>query len=262
MPSPRLAVWVVVGLWAGPAWAAPVELLSHRAAYRLSLASSQSGGFSSVRGALVMEWRASCEGWLSNQQLGFVAQPDEGDPTSYDVRFSSWESLDNTQLRFNIRAFDDGEIAEEYRGDAVLAGLNGAGMARYEIPEPRELQLPTGTIFPTEHIRRLIAAARMEQTVVAHEVFDGSGPEALTRVTAVIGQPRTDALPIKEVARTRWPISLAYYDPQENDATPQFELSFDLAENGVLSNVTLDYGEFSLNAKLEEVQTYPAPSCE
>ena len=78
--------------------AAPVDLLSHRAAYRLSLAENGStSAFVSVRGALVMEWRATCEGWLSTQQLGFVAQSAEGGAAvSYDVRFSSWESTDNT----------------------------------------------------------------------------------------------------------------------------------------------------------------------
>src|SRR5918996_587616 len=132
--------------------AAPVELLSHRAAYRLSLADSDDGSgpasaeFESVRGALVMEWRASCEGWLSTQQLGFIGATPEGPDVTYDVRFSSWESPDNTQLRFNIRSFDGGDLAEEFRGQAELEGPGGPGEVRYALPAPSTLDLPSGTV--------------------------------------------------------------------------------------------------------------------
>ena len=54
-------------------------LLSHRAVYRLSLADSDSGSsLTRVRGGLVLEWRAACDGWLSQQRLGFVAEAAEG----------------------------------------------------------------------------------------------------------------------------------------------------------------------------------------
>lgn len=258
MSSHRHALWLVVALlWPLGATAAPVELLSHRAAYRLSLANEPTaGGFLSVRGALVMEWRSSCEGWLSAQQLGFVAQTSEGREVTFDVRFSSWESLDNTQLRFNIRSFDESGASEEFRGQAVLEGVGGPGLVRYAVPAGTTIRLPSGTLFPTEHLRRLIDAGRNGQNFVAHEVFDGSGPEALTRVAAVIGAPR-DSAP----GPRRWPVHLAYYMVDETDATPQFELTFQLAEDGVLHDVLLDYGDFALRAELEQVERLAVPEC-
>ena len=76
---------------AAPAVAAApaVDLLSHRAAYRLSLAQAGRPSLAHVRGGLVLEWRAACDGWLSQQRLGFVAESDDGPGFSYDVRFSS-----------------------------------------------------------------------------------------------------------------------------------------------------------------------------
>lgn len=248
---------VVAVTWSVAAAAAPVELLSHRAAYRLSLADTPAaGGFLSVRGALVMEWRSSCEGWLSAQQLGFVAQTSEGGDVTFDVRFSSWESLDNTQLRFNIRSFDGSGAAEEFRGQAVLEAPGGPGLVRYAVPAGTTIRLPSGTVFPTEHLRRLIDAAREGQRFIAHEVFDGSGPEALTRVAAVIGAPRNG-----DGATRRWPVHLAYYVLDDADATPQFELTFQLGEDGVLHDVLLDYGDFALRADLEQVERLAEPDC-
>ncbi|HET6466844.1 MAG TPA: DUF1849 family protein [Geminicoccaceae bacterium] len=247
---------------AAAAQAAPVELLSHRAAYRLSLAeAAAASGLAEVEGALVMEWRAGCEGWISNQRLGFVAGTSEGPGFSYDVRFSSWESLDNTRLRFNVRSFDDGSMTEEFRGQAVLEAPGGPGQVRYTTPERDEIELPAGTLFPTEHVRRLIGAARRGELVVTHEVFDGSGPEGLTRVSAVIGDSKPARPAPGDVGERRWPVSLAYHDLGSADATPNFEIAFELSEGGVLYDVVLDYGDFSLKAELEQLETFPAPSC-
>jgi hypothetical protein len=262
MSSLRLAALAALLVATGvPALAAPVDLLSHRAAYRLSLAEPHaSGGLASVEGALVMEWRASCEGSLSTQRLGFVAETAEGPGLSYDVRFSSWESPDNTRLRFSVRTFEGDRLAEEFRGQAALEGLGGRGLVRYTDPAPSVVELPAGTLFPTEHLRQLIAAARAGERVVTHEVFDGSGPEALTRVTAAIGPPRPatgDA-----TAPRRWPVSLAYHSVKSTDAVPEFEIAFELAEDGVLHDVTLDYGDFTLRAELEQLERFAPPRCE
>jgi hypothetical protein len=258
-----VAVAAVLAGLAGPGLAAPVELLSHRAAYRLSLADARSAsGLARVHGALVMEWRASCEGWISNQRLGFVAEAAEGPGFTYDVRFSSWESADNTRLRFSVRSFDNGGLAEEFRGQATLDALGGRGLVRYVEPAESVVELPAGTLFPTEHVRQLIAAARAGRTVVTHEVFDGSGPEALTRVSAVIGKPRAEPAAADGSASLRWPVSLAYHSVKSADATPEFELAFALGEDGVLHDVTLDYGDFRLEAELEQLDRFPPSRCD
>jgi hypothetical protein len=265
--SPRRAIFaalVVAPAAASAAEAAPaVDLLSHRAAYRLSLAQTDSGsGLAQVRGGLVLEWRAACDGWLSQQRLGFVAQADDGPGFTYDVRFSSWESRDSTQLRFNVRSFDGPRMQEEFRGLAKLPAPGAAGTARYSVPEGEEVVLPAGTIFPTEHVADLIAAARAGENVVSRQVFDGSGEDALTKATAVIGRAKTVPLPDGGAGEEqRWPVSIAYFAAKGDDTLPLFEIAFDLSPGGVLSNVRLDYGDFTLTADLEKFETFAQPDC-
>jgi hypothetical protein len=255
----------LVGLIAQPA-AAAVELLSHRAVYQLSLAQGTStmGGVSDVRGGLVMEWRDSCEGAISNQRLGFVASFGDGPGFTYDVRFSSWESPDNKHLRFNVRSFDGGILFEEYQGEATLD--EAGGKAAFAKPAGETLALPRGTLFPTEHMLKLIEGAMAGEVVVSHDVFDGSGMEGLSRVTAVIGRPivvdsaATDAAASGAEER-RWPMSLAYHDVTGADDVPTFELTFQLSEHGVLYDLVLDYGDFALQADLEQLETFEAPRC-
>ena len=254
----------LIAMMAAPAVAAApaMDLLSHRAAYRLSLAQAESGsGLAQVRGGLVLEWRAACDGWLSQQRLGFVAESDDGPGFSYDVRFSSWESLDSTQLRFNVRSFDGPNMHEEFRGLAKLLAPGGTGTAHYQVPEGEDVALPAGTIFPTEHVADLIAAARAGEQIVSRQVFDGSGEDALTKATAVIGAGKRSTLLSGGQAEQRWPVSIAYFTMDADDTLPQFEIAFDLSAGGVLSNVRLDYGEFTLKAELEKLETFARPDC-
>lgn len=252
----RLAASLLVALGASGAFAGPIELLPHRAAYRVTLAdNSRAGAVTAVQGGLVLEWRADCDGWISNQRLGFVAATAEGPGFTYDVRFTSWESSDNTRLRFSVKSFDDGKPGEEYRGQAALEAPGGKGVALFALPEESRLELPPGTIFPTEHVKRLIAAAEAGERVVTHSVFDGSGKDALSTVSAVIGSPR-------EVdGTTRWPVRLAYFGTGKNDATPDFAIGFELDRRGVLHDITLDYGEFVLKGRLDRLEPLPTPDC-
>lgn len=242
--------------------AAPVDLLPHRAAYRLSLAQAEPGvGLVEAHGGLVLEWRAACDGWLSQQRLGFVASSDEGPGLTYDVRFSSWEARDDTRMRFAVRSHGEAGLREEFRGTAQLEGPGGKGIARYDVPEGRSIALPAGTLFPTEHVRRLIASAKAGERIAIHDLFDGSGPDALARVTAVIGAPKVMPAAEGGVREHRWPVSLAYHRLDVADELPQFELSFLLGERGVLHDVMLDYGDFTLRAELERLETLEAPTC-
>ena len=117
---------VVVAAGAPPALAAaPVDLLSYRAAYRLSLDHVERGaGLESVRGALVLEWRADCTGWLSQQRINYVAKAGEGQGFTQDVRFSSWEAPDYTRLRRWAHQYGyGGHISTKSRAFSVTLGF-------------------------------------------------------------------------------------------------------------------------------------------
>jgi hypothetical protein len=233
------------------------ELASHRAAYRLNLADGGAGNVTTVRGGLVMEWRRSCDGWTSNQRLAFQAGQADGSDFSYDVRFSSWESTSNDRLRFSVRSFDDGKPFEEFRGSAVLPG-NGDGEAVFTIPEGETVALPAGTLFPTQHIKALIAAAERGENFLSVPVFDGSGLDALSNVSAVV----TRGWPSEKGKPQAWTMNLAYHDLSDRSEEPEFQLTFKLRADGVTDDITLDYGQFVLHGTLDQLDTLPSPVCE
>lgn len=251
----RLALGVVLSLLIVPPLAAAVELVPHRAGYRVGLAPTSRGPVSEVRGGLVLELRATCEGWISNQRLGFAAIRDDGSNFSYDVRFSSWESRDGTELRFSVTSFEDGGLSEEVRGHARLEAAGGPGRAVFVMPEGLELDLPAGTLFPTRHLEALIRAAQSGERFITHTVFDGSGTDGLSNVSAVIGAAK------ESTQRQRWPMQLAYFGLLSREPVPNFTIAFELDEQGILHSVTLDYGLFTIEGRLDRLELLPAPEC-
>ena len=121
----RSTCFLAIGFAALTASSASVDALeSHRAAYRLKLDQShRMSGLSGVNGGLVIEWRRACDGWLSHQRLGFIAATEGGGDFSHDVRFSSWEAVDGSEMRYTIRSFDGDQLREEYMGNARIDSL-------------------------------------------------------------------------------------------------------------------------------------------
>jgi len=260
-PGPGLIAGLLVMTWS---FAAGATLQPHIAAYRLSLAGEPTLGlpFSEVRGGLVIEWRRACDGWLSRQRLAFVGTLEEGGDLSHDVRFTSWEALDGSRMRYSYRSYGDEELQEDFRGEARLEPSAG-GVATFTEPSQREVELPPRTIFPTAHIEQVLEGARAGERFVSHQVFDGAGFDSLTQITSVIGQPQTAAPSARDEHEggRAWPVSMAYYDLHDSSDMPKFEAEFLLGENGVLRDVVLDYGDFRLDATLENLELMAPPDC-
>ena len=251
-------------LTASSAASAGAMLEPHVAAYRLSLAARTEMGnpFTEVRGGLVIEWRLACDGWLSRQRLAFVGTLQEGGDLGHDVRFSSWEALDGSRMRYSYRSYNDQQLQEEFRGEAQI-NPRERGVATFSEPSQRQVELPPETVFPTVHIQQVLNSAFAGEQFVSHQVFDGAGFDSLTQITSVIGQPRMiELLAEQRDERGRaWPVSMAYYDLNTPSDTPKFEAEFLLGEDGVIRDVVLDYGDFRLDAALEKLEVIERPQC-
>lgn len=258
----RRCVVIAAGLTMAVAPAAAAAGLEpHRAAYRLSLAGqTQPGDLIDVQGGLVIEWQLTCDGWLSQQRLGFIASTDDGRGFTHDVRFSSWEALDGQKLQYAVRSYQGASVEEEYRGEASLNGAGGS--AHFRSPEVNEVELPAGTVFPTEHLELVLDDAVAGERFVSHKVFDGWGYDALTQITTAIGQSRMLDPAKGGAGQVRvWPVSMAYYNVSEQSDLPEFEANFLLDEHGVLRELSLHYGDFSLEATLEDLERLERPAC-
>ena len=63
------------------------------------------------------------------------------------------------------------------------------------------------------------------------------------------------------MANTAWPITVSYFSAGKGEEVPDYQVSFDLYENGVATGLVLDYGGFALGGKLADLTIYDASEC-
>ena len=246
----------------------PLPLAAHRAVYELKmLRSSGAKALSDAKTVIAMEFSGTaCEGYASNFHQFLEITPAEGPVRETEMRSVSFEDGAGNNFRFNINASVDGKPNEDLDGRATRSA-DGTLSVRLERPRMEKADLAEQALFPTDHIRHVVAAARAGETTLAAKVFDGSDTGMkIFDTLSVIGKPTTVPAPEKaaQVAElagmTRWQVVISYFSPGKSDA-PDYVLSFDLYENGIARALKLDYGEFVLGGDLSRLELLPTLAC-
>src|SRR5579872_4809446 len=177
-PSRALVLTIAVaagtGLVHGAAAAAGGPFLAHQALYDLSLVKSRgSNSVSDARGRILYNFSgSSCEGYTSEFRQVSEMDSGEGKVTLSDLRSTSWEDGEGKSYRFKIDSrMNDTEpspvdgIAER-TGDHITVKLKQ--------PQVKTFTLDGSTVFPTEQVQRIVAAAKQGKSVLEQIVYDGS----------------------------------------------------------------------------------------
>jgi hypothetical protein len=61
--------------------------------------------------------------------------------------------------------------------------------------------------------------------------------------------------------RPSWRIRLAFFPPDTKVEQPDYELGMRLLDNGVSQDMALDYSDYVIRAKLDEIEALPRPNC-
>jgi len=257
--------------YAAMAPATAVEIAPHRALYSLTLESAKaSGGVAGASGGMYYEWGETCDGWTVEQRFRLRLLYSEEGAVDVNSTLVTWESKDGLRYRFNEKRLRNGEVEDDIHGEAHLDGKEKGGTATFDKPEQSTLTLAPDVLFPTAHTLVLIERALAGDQFVSRKVFDGAAVENAGQITAVIGPPlKPDPNAEKPLnnpllQRPSWRMSLAFFpaDAGASDSdTPDYELSMRLLDNGVSQDMTLDYGDYVLRAKLDEIEALPKPSC-
>ena len=256
--------------------AASGPFLAHQALYELKLVKSRgSNAINSARGRILYNFSGSaCEGYTSEFRQVSELDSGEGKLTLSDLRSTSWEDGDGKSYRFKIATRMNDADSSPVDGVAERSGDHIT--VKLKQPEAKTFTLDGSTVFPTEQIQRIIAAAREGKSVLELTVYDGSdNGEKVYNTLTVIGQPipgdRSIASPDPSTAAdvmrplTRWPVTVSYYDrdarAKDGEQTPVYAMSFELFENGVSRALVLDYNDFVISGALGKFDVKDSKPC-
>jgi hypothetical protein len=288
------AVLASAYLWTGSASA--VEIAAHRALYTMTLASSKTdSGVTGAQGEMGYEWGESCDGWTVEQRYELTINYAESQDVKINSSFVTWESKDGLRYRFNQKETRNGTVDEEIRGSAQLDGPGKGGTITFEKPQPQTMKLPPGALFPSAHTILLIQKAEAGENFISRQVFDGATVEGAVLVTAVIGpkiepntkagddpkaspgkvgpapkpttnakdDPNADANSLNDpvLQRPGWKVRLAFFPADLKSDEPDYELGMLLLDNGVSRDMDINYGDYTIKAKLKKIEALGKPHC-
>jgi len=257
------------------AQAGVTALAAHRAVYDLKLASTRGKrAMSAVRGRILYDFTGSaCEGYALQFRQVSEIDSGEGKVVVTDLRSTSWEDGAAKRLRFHSQNFFDENLRDAVDGQAERE--KGGIAVSLTTPSDKKLDLKSDLVFPTEHVRRIIAAAREGKTLLQLAVYDGSDTgektyDTLTVIGRVIEpgeQPPADATASQPAfaKMKRWPVTISYFDhsvaQDAGEQTPIYAITFELYENGVSRGLMLDYGDFVLSGNMTSIEMKDTKPC-
>src|SRR6187455_2192155 len=169
----------------GPAGS--VKLAPHIAIYDLKLTSSRGKrALESVRGRIVYDFSgSSCDGYALKFRQVTELDSGEGKVALSDLRTTTWEEAEGKSFRFKSQNYMDQQQIGEVDGSA---DREKAGV-QVKLSKPEDKKFDAGTVvFPTEHMRLLIEAARAGKSLLEVDVYDGSeSGEKIYHSLSVIG---------------------------------------------------------------------------
>jgi hypothetical protein len=267
-----VALCLAIRCEAAPAQTDALPLASHLAIYDLKLAQAKGRqSLEGVRGRIVYDFSgSSCLGYDLKFRQVTELDNGEGKQAVSDLRSTTWEDGEARSFRFS---------SQNYLNDELVDGVDGVaertpGGVTVRLTKPKGKWFDVGTVsFPTEQMRKIIAAARADQTLLELGIYDGSenGQKVYQSLT-VIGKriapderKPTDAaaqLPVL-APMSRWPVTISYFERNEHggEQTPVYTISFELYENGISRALVLDYGDFAVRGEMTSLELKDSRPC-
>src|SRR5262249_49766568 len=194
---------------------------------------------------------SACDGYTLQFRQVSELDNGEGKVTLTDLRSTSWEDGAAAKLIFKSQNYLNEMLVDSVDGQAErLPGKVSVALTK---PAESKFDIDAAVLFPTQHMRKIIEAARAEKSLLEAPVYDGSekGDKVYSTLT-VIGRVMmpNERLPTDAAAGVpalaglkRWPVTVSYFDKASKggDQLPVYAISFELYENGISRALMLDY---------------------
>lgn len=259
---------------------------SHKANYSIELWRLGSGTTVQNIGGVAESvlWR-DCHGWLSEENFSIHITSIYGDVSDITSRHETWEARTGDSFFFSIE--EDSVLVGQntYKGTATME--EGSGEASITGSDEAQIPLHQDTLFNIQFMQAVLRAAKNGERAFRAPLFIGGGiDDSLYFVSTLIGETRATAdidFAAEMLASDKngedanknnvadnmdglwqaryWPMRLAYFNPQLRDSVPEYEVEFKLQENGIIHSYIVDYGDFSLRARLSAIEEVADETC-
>lgn len=232
-------------------------LAPHKALYEIKLVATRSGSqVVNISGKMYYEWKPTCEAWITDHRFNLFYEYADAPGMKVSSDFSTFETFDGEGFNFSARRKRDDKLYQELRGKGVVA--DKGGVATFTMPEDLDFQLSDKTFFPMAHTVEMIKTAKTNKKFFKAVVFDGSDDEGPVEINSFIGKPvnamkaikATEDLDMSLLNTAAWKVRMAIFPSGQKEASSDYEMSMVFHENGIISDMLIEYDDFSVTQKL------------
>ncbi|HEY0900974.1 MAG TPA: DUF1849 family protein [Micavibrio sp.] len=243
-------------------------LAGHKALYQIEMISKRSGSqILNIHGQMYFALQPGCDGWTTDHRFNLYYEYADSAAMQITSDFSTYEPLDGQSFDFTSRRRRDGTLYQELRGSATRDD-QGFSHVTYSTPAGLTYNMAPGGLFPMAHTAAMMTHIRAGHKIFNAVVFDGSDEEGPVEINTIIGKalpaaritqgPAIDAGLVALPARQ---VRMAFFPLQAEGPTSDYEMDVVLHDNGVISAMEVDYGEFSVSQKLVALEKLAVPAC-
>lgn len=243
-------------------------LTPHKALYEINLVATRSGSqVINISGKMFYEWKPTCDAWITDHRFNLFYEYADSPGMKITSDFSTFETFSGETFNFSARRKRDNNLYQELRGQAVVADKGGE--ATFTMPDDLNFDLRKGAMFPMMHTVELVKHAKNDKKFFQAVVFDGSDDEGPVEINTFIGKPAnalavikpSDELDMSLLNTPAWNIRMAVFPTMDEEAVSDYEMSMIFHENGVISDMLVEYDDFSVTQKLVALEKLDAGSC-
>ncbi len=249
---------------------ARLKLESHRATYEFDLTHlHKTSKLADVYGEMTFEWVDDCDGWSNIQNYSMTYFYTEGKSASIESDMMTWEAKDQSLYRFLVNRKMNGKLSEVIKGSAHTDS-KGYTHFKYETPESIVFEKATDVLFPSKHSFELIERTREGNKAFMSSFFDGGDTDGPIKLNSIfLGRKKAPTFDRAEVDGSlikeegfRFRFSFFPFLDQKEMMQPNYEMDILIHENGIISDMAMDYDEFSLKATLTSLELLDKTQCQ
>lgn len=239
-----------------PAQKPAVDFIPHRAEYTIQMHTKENtGSVVDVKGALSIELKREGNGWSFVQESTMLVYFNDGHAEQYVTKIDSFESDDGQNYRFDVRSLRNG-VDEDFVQGHAYSTPTALGAAIYTSPFQKNVPLPVGTLFPITHLRKVMTAASCGESVFPDKVvFDGASDNRVpvdvnTIITPASGPKLVVDKPNLLSVDRIWALQMAIFSQDSKSPEPDYEITQNTLESGVITSMLMNYTEAGFSIKL------------
>lgn len=263
----------VVGISAAQAASPSKTILNglapHRAIYDIDLIATHSGSqILNISGQMSYELKSTCDAWTTDHHFKLFYEYADAPGMRIVSDFTTFEDQKGDRFEFSSRRQRNGKMYQEIRGSANIDEKKGAAL--YAMPESVRYDLSKGTLFPIGHTVELIQQAEKGTKFFNAQVFDGSDEDGPIEINAFVGKEmaappsvlKNNKIEVGLLKDKAWNVRMAVFPTKDREEESDYEMTMVFHKNGIISDMTIDYDDFSVRQSLIALEKIPAENCD